>query len=103
MLKADGGHLGKPRAAVKQYISPSLYIANILMVLLCVYICIIVPGHQQLASPSQTLYPSLNMWTINTDTLTCLSDLIYLKVLYCRKLIYLTFKCLSDREGYICN
>ena len=38
----------------------------------CVYICIIciiVPGHQQLASPSQTLYPSLNMWTINTDTL----------------------------------
>ena len=35
---------------MKQYIFPSLYIANILMVLLCVYICIIVPGHQQLAS-----------------------------------------------------
>ena len=44
----------------------------------CVYICIIciiVPGHQQLASPSQTLYPSLNMWTINTDTLTTVRGL----------------------------
>ena len=35
----------------------------------CMYICIIVPGHQQLASPSQALHQILNMRTINTDTL----------------------------------
>ena len=46
-----------------------LYIANIFDgAVMCVYMCWS-PGSSTIGVPSQTLYPSLNIWTINTDTL----------------------------------